>query len=141
MNTIPPTSFTETTPLPSKTPPGCVLLVDDESTIRSAGSSVLQYLGYSVETAENGRQGLEMIEARAGQYQLILLDLAMPVLDGSTALKIIRAKYPSLPVLLMSGYLSDKLDVLVQLGGPTAVIQKPFSLLALQEGVAGLLGR
>ncbi len=118
---------------------GRILIVDDESTIRSAGSSVLQHLGYSVDTAENGRRGLDLIEANAGAYNAVLLDLAMPVLDGTEALKVIREKYPTLPVLLMSGYLSERLDHLVELGGPTAVIQKPFSLADLRDGLASLL--
>ncbi len=130
-------------PLPETTAPAPanVLLIDDEMTIRSAGSSVLQHLGYTVETAENGKQGLEMIDAKEGSYRLVLLDLAMPVMDGTTALKILRAKYPALPVLLMSGYVSDKLDALIQFGGPTAVIQKPFSLTALQKSVEEMLGK
>jgi len=139
MNTNPPTSTPAGSPRPSPAQGGCVLLVDDEITIRSAGASVLQHLGYTVETAENGKQGLDMIEARNGDYQLILLDLAMPVLSGADALKVIRTKYPAMPVLLMSGFLSERVDSLVQLGGPTAVIQKPFSLLALKDGVADLL--
>jgi len=118
---------------------GKILIVDDEITIRSAGSSVLQHLGYTVDTAENGRRGLDLIEANAGAYNAVLLDLAMPVLDGSETLKIIREKYPALPVLLMSGYLSERLDHLVELGGPTAVIQKPFSLGDLRDGLAALL--
>ncbi|MDB6140074.1 MAG: cusR 1 [Verrucomicrobiaceae bacterium] len=124
----------------SAVPSSCrVLIVDDESTIRSAGSSVLEHLGYTVDTAENGRHGLEMIEAQAGAYNAVLLDLAMPVLDGTTALTIIRQKYPTLPVLLMSGYLSDRVDHLLLLGGPTAVIQKPFSLTDLRDKLAALL--
>lgn len=115
-----------------------VLIVDDEVTIRSAGATVLQHLGYSVETAEDGKKGLEMIETEPA-YSAILLDLAMPVLDGGAALRIIRKTHPELPVLLMSGYLSDKLDDLLQLGGPTAVIQKPFSLTDLHEKLAALL--
>lgn len=120
-------------------PPNRVLIVDDESTIRSAGSSVLMHLGYEVDTAENGRRGLELIEAQAGGYNAVLLDLAMPVMDGTAALKVIREKYPTLPVLLMSGYLSTKLDPLVDMGGPTSIIQKPFSLTDLQDKLAALL--
>ncbi len=120
-------------------PPNRVLIVDDEATIRSAGSSVLMHLGYEVDTAENGRLGLELIEAKAGGYNAVLLDLAMPVMDGTAALKVIREKHPALPVLLMSGYLSNKLDHLVEMGGPTAVIQKPFSLADLRDKLAALL--
>ena len=116
-----------------------VLIVDDEATIRCAGSSVLMHRGYEVDDAENGREGLDMIEKHAGAYNAVLLDVAMPVLDGAGALKVIREKYPTLPVLLMSGYLSDKLDHLVELGGPTAVIQKPFSLADLKDRMAKLL--
>ncbi len=126
-------------PLSNSPASGRILIVDDESTIRSAGSSVLQHLGYTVDTAENGQRCLEMIEAQAGAYDAVLLDLAMPVLDGTTALKLIREKHPTLPVLLMSGFLSEKVDHLVQLGGPTAVIQKPFSLTDLRDGLAKLL--
>ena len=127
------------TPLSTSPASGRILIVDDESTIRSAGSSVLQHLGYTVDTAENGQRCLEMIEEQAGAYNAVLLDLAMPVLDGTSTLKIIREKYPKLPVLLMSGYLSERLDHLLQKGSPTAVIQKPFSLTDLSEGLAKLL--
>ena len=118
-----------------------VLIVDDEATIRFAGSSVLLHLGYDVDAAENGREGLDLIDKCQGGYSAVLLDVAMPVLDGTAALKVIRQNYPTLPVLLMSGYLLDKLDHLVELGGPTAVIQKPFSLADLRDGLSKLLNR
>ncbi|MDB6117043.1 MAG: hybrid sensor histidine kinase/response regulator [Verrucomicrobiaceae bacterium] len=127
------------TPLSTSAASGRILIVDDESTIRSAGASVLQHLGYTVDTAENGKRCLEMIEEKAGAYDAVLLDLAMPVLDGTATLKVIREKHPALPVLLMSGYLSERLDHLLQEGSPTAVIQKPFSLTDLSEGLAKLL--
>ena len=57
-----------------------ILVIDDERSIRSTLKDILEFEGYAVETAENGKQGLE--KAIAGSYDLIYSDIKMPEMDG-----------------------------------------------------------
>ena len=82
-----------------------VLVVDDDPSMRESLSSLLGVEGYSVLEADNGQKALEALEKAAHFPCLILLDLAMPVMDGRGFLKL-RAKDPMLrqiPVVVVSG--------------------------------------
>jgi len=119
---------------------GRALLVDDEETIRSVGETVLRHLGFEVDTAEDGSHAVEKLDADGNCYSVLLLDLTMPKLDGQAVLKNARARFPSLPVLLMSGYSDQQACQLVEQGGPVAFIQKPFTLSSLVAKLQPLLG-
>jgi CheY-like chemotaxis protein len=102
-----------------------VLVVDDDLFIRRSLSKLLNAAGYSVLEAENGQHALEVLEQTSHAPGMILLDLAMPVLDGFGFLKI-RAKDPALrriPVAVVSGdpSLGESLD------GIDAYLEKPVS--------------
>ncbi len=97
---------------------GRALLVDDDLSIRIAGGAVLRHLGFEVETAEDGVQGVEKATAPGADYRFVLLDLTMPKLNGHEAFAAIRKKLPTLPVLLMSGYSDQQATRLFELGGP-----------------------
>lgn len=113
---------------------GRVLLADDELAIRLAGSATLRYLGFEVDTAEDGQQAIAQATDPRIDYAVILLDLTMPKIDGHKAFQAIRSERPAVPVLLMSGYPEHKVQQALQ-NGPTAFVQKPFSL----ESLAGKL--
>ncbi|MBB5036980.1 ATP-binding response regulator [Prosthecobacter dejongeii] len=119
---------------------GHALIVDDEATIRMAGQAVLEYLGFQVEVAEDGMRGLEKILRQAVSYQVVLLDLTMPNLDGREVYKIVRERMPHLPIIIMSGYSSHQATDLMNDGGPTSFIQKPFTVEAIKEKLMALLG-
>ena len=119
---------------------GRVLLVDDELAIRLAGSAVFRHLGFTVETAEDGEEGVAKATATGAGYRVILLDLTMPRLDGPAAFRAIRAHLPAQPVLLMSGYSDERAARLFALGGPVAFIQKPFSIEEIAACLQPLLG-
>jgi CheY-like chemotaxis protein len=115
---------------------GLVLVVDDEVTIRSMLQHVLEELGYTVLTAEDGRQALELFDRVGGEVQLILLDLIMPVLDGPETAAALQAKQPDVPILAMSGIADD--DALrrfrnVRIAG---FVPKPFAPDQLAQAVA-----
>ncbi len=78
-----------------------ILTIDDESLIRDTFRFFLEDSGYRVLDAENGRRGLEIINEE--QPDLVLLDLRMPDIDGITVLREVNAKYPLLPVIVVSG--------------------------------------
>lgn len=119
---------------------GYALIVDDEATIRAAGQAVLNHLGFQVELAEDGMRGLEKILRQTVNYKVMLLDLTMPNLDGREVYKLVRDRMPDLPIIIMSGYSSHQATDLMADGGPTAFIQKPFSVNAIKEKLMVLLG-
>ena len=118
---------------------GRALLVDDELSTRLAGGAVLRHLGFEVETAEDGAQGVEKAIEPDGDYRVVLLDLTMPKLDGHAAFRAIRTKLPEMPVLLMSGSYDEQATRLFELGDPVGFIQKPFSVGDLSVKLQPLL--
>ncbi|WP_078815609.1 ATP-binding response regulator [Prosthecobacter debontii] len=119
---------------------GHALIVDDEAAIRAAAHAVLCHLGFQVELAEDGMRGLEKILRQAVNYRVVLLDLTMPNLDGREVYKLVRERMPRLPIIMMSGYSSHQALDLLEEGVPTAFIQKPFTVEAIREKLAALLG-
>ena len=116
-------------------PPGRgerVLFVDDEPMIRELARAVLTQLGYAPTLAADGAEGVARFEAAGGRYDLVILDLTMPVLSGREALGRIRELDPGVPVILASGYSADRADLL---GEATLFLDKPFSPADLAEAV------
>lgn len=128
------------TPATSWLGSGYALIVDDETTIRNAAQAVLTHLGFEVQVAADGMRGLEKILRQEINYRVILLDLTMPHLDGHEVYKLVRESMPQLPIIVMSGYSSQKAVELMKDGGPTTFIQKPFSVNAIKEKLMALLG-
>ena len=80
-----------------------VLVVDDSADLRELISMVIELGGWQVvATAEEGREAVE--QARVSQPDLVLLDIAMPVMDGMQALPLIREACPGAVVVMLSGY-------------------------------------
>ncbi|MGC3991412.1 MAG: response regulator [Chthoniobacteraceae bacterium] len=118
---------------------GRILLADDELPLRVAGKSALQHFGFEVELAVNGRQTVDLVQADPTAYRALVLDLTMPVLDGGTAFQAIRASYPELPILLVSGYAEDRVRPLLEPGSPTLFLHKPFTISTLAIKIRQLL--
>ncbi len=106
-----------------------ILLVDDEPRIRDFIARALGAAGYTVDTAGNGRDGLRM--ALAGDYDLVILDLIMPDIDGRHILTQLLADRHEQPVLVLSclADVTTKVDCL-ELGAQD-YLTKPFSLAEL----------
>ena len=100
-----------------------VLVVDDDRSMRESLAGLLDLGGYSVLEAENGQKAVDVLENAAHFPCLILLDLAMPIMDGHGFLKL-RAEHPMLrqiPVVVVSGNLRGG----EPLNGINAYLQKP----------------
>src|SRR6185436_7321019 len=82
---------------------GLVLVVDDDETVRTITSRMLQSFGFSVATACDGREGVDKFIA-AKDVRAVLLDLTMPKLDGEQTFQEMRRIKPGVRVLLMSGF-------------------------------------
>ncbi len=114
---------------------GRVLLIDDEEPVREVGRQMLQYLGYEVLTAADGREGLHLFEQQAPRPLCVILDLTMPVLGGEETFRELRRLQPDIPVIVMSGYHTR--EVAPRFAGQSAVgfLQKPYTLRDLGEAL------
>jgi CheY-like chemotaxis protein len=115
---------------------GLVLVIDDEVGIRSLIQAALEDLGYTVLTAENGAQGLDLFDRSSDEISMVLLDVIMPAMDGPETATEIQSRNPEVPILVMSG-LGDH-DALqrfskVRIAG---FVPKPFAPDQLAQAVA-----
>ena len=118
---------------------GPILVVDDEWDICELVQLTLEGLGFEVLFGHNGEEGLQMVRSRGNEIRLILLDFAMPGLSGVDVLESIKEEFPNVPVIIMSGYVTDKSEVAVL--GATDVLKKPFLLRDVEERVNSVLER
>ena len=116
---------------------GQILVVDDESIIRRLVTRVLERSGYSVEAAAGGHAALDLLEADADRYCVMLLDLTMPELSGHDVLRMVMDRWPELPVVVMSGYVDDDEVGRLLVRGGIRFLPKPFGAADLREIVAG----
>ena len=109
---------------------GTVLLVEDEPAVREITRRVLDRGGYRVLTAASGHDALALA-SEAGQIDVLLTDVIMPNMVGQELADRIRAQWPGIRVLFMSGYPKDILSDQGVLEPGLSLIQKPFSAAAL----------
>jgi signal transduction histidine kinase/ActR/RegA family two-component response regulator len=105
---------------------GTVLVVDDEETVRRVCSTMLERYGFSVASAANGREALQLLEHTAEKPVVIILDLTMPLMDGIQTLSELRKRKYEIPVILSSGF--TEYDATRKFGGTgfQGFIQKPY---------------
>jgi len=116
-----------------------LLIIEDEFTLQKALSKGFRKLGYTVDAAEDGEEALEFYFSN--QYNLVILDLNLPKLDGLEVLKEIRNENKEMPVLILSARteVSDKITGLDM--GANDYLAKPFHFDELEARVRALLRR
>jgi PAS domain S-box-containing protein len=102
-----------------------ILIIDDEKIIRDGAERILTKEKWKVTTAENGAQGLELIEK--GEFQILLLDLMMPGISGMEVLKKVQEIHPDLLVIVITGYATVENAVEAMKSGAYDFIPKPFT--------------
>jgi two-component system cell cycle sensor histidine kinase/response regulator CckA len=112
---------------------GRVLIVDDEESIRATVAQMIQKLGLTLELAEDGRQAVELYRANSDSYDLILMDLTMPHMNGEQAYAEMRKINPNTPVILMSGFSKDRTSSRFIGKGLAGFLEKPFTFPTLAE--------
>ncbi|GAC1337764.1 MAG: response regulator [Bradyrhizobium sp.] len=121
-----------------------IMIVDDDSAVRSAIRLVLEPAGHTVFAAGDGRKGLSILEAE--DFDLVLLDIFMPGMDGLETMRLIHQRRPLIPIIVISGRPiasdvasgPDFLAMATRLGA-AASLQKPFKPAALLATIAGCL--
>lgn len=118
-----------------------ILLVEDEPTVRAAMESSLQYIGYRVLTAANGREALDLYDARQEGIALVLSDMVMPDMGGAELFFALQKRNPGVRVILMSGYHDEDNHTELLQQGLAGYFQKPLLIEALsrviREGIGG----
>ena len=102
-----------------------VLVVDDEVRIQRACQRLLTEEGCDVEVAQNGIQGLKMIEEK--HFDIILLDLMMPGMSGLDVLKDVKSRHPDTVVIIITGYATLEHSIETMKKGAFDFLSKPFS--------------
>jgi two-component system cell cycle sensor histidine kinase/response regulator CckA len=117
-----------------------ILVIDDEDAVRNVIGLSLSHLGYHVDTAPSGLEGIDKFKSEIEGYHLVILDLLMPGLSGEETFSRLRSIDHVLPVLIVSGFSSEHVVQRVLSEGAKDFIQKPFSIEVLSEKVRGCLG-
>ncbi len=116
-----------------------ILFIDDEAVVAGLMKTRLESRGFLAEIALDGANGIE--KAKAWQPDLILLDVAMPGMDGYAACRRLKAlpETASIPVVLFTAVQSEQLQSLSEKAGAVKVIQKPF-IDQVFKAIAEILG-
>jgi len=134
-------------PLPAVAPagegrldrPATVLVVDDEAAVREITRDILIEYGYTVLEAADGREALQLCEARADSIDLLITDVVMPGMNGVELGRRLTRRHPDMKVVRMSGYMDPEgiRQDAMEAGGD--FLQKPFAAEALLAKVRELL--
>jgi two-component system, cell cycle sensor histidine kinase and response regulator CckA len=107
-----------------------ILVVDDEEIVIRTATTALESRGFSVVTASNGSEAIDVLRKRT-EIAFVILDLTMPIMTGEQAIPLIRDARPDLPIILTSGYNEAEISRRFTSSGIADVLQKPYTLDAL----------
>ncbi len=114
---------------------GCVLVVDDDDGVREVYCRILDRLGYAVIPAVNGLDALERFAANPDGVDLVILDLAMPVMDGYECCQALQSINSHVRVLVATGHPPAEPQTGWQGQAVRGVLFKPFTAAALKEAI------
>lgn len=110
-----------------------VLVVDDDDAIRALVTRVLQRHEYAVEQASNGEEAMSKL--RRGKFDVVLLDLMMPIMSGFDVIDCLTIESPRQPVVVMSAASDRDFHRVSKAPLVQSIIRKPFELADLLEAV------
>ncbi|HEY9162094.1 MAG TPA: PAS domain S-box protein [Desulfomonilia bacterium] len=107
---------------------GTILLVDDEESIRTLGRVMLERMGFSVFSAADGREAVDIFRKNRNRIVCVLLDLTMPNMSGEETFRELRIIQPDIPIIISSGY--NEAEVKGRFTGMnlSGFIQKPYHM-------------
>lgn len=115
---------------------GCILIIDDESVVRSIAKMILEKLGYVTLEADNGEKGLEIYREQQEKIDLVLLDMLMPVMDGTECFYALKKINPNVQVVVCSGFTRDADLTSLKKSGLAGLVRKPYNIVELSKVVA-----
>lgn len=130
---------TETKPCSSNTISAGILLVDDETNILFIGRHVLEKYNYTVFSASNGEEAIQIYRKKKDLIQCVILDMTMPIMDGAECLRELKLLDPAVKVILSSGYNRQDAESRIHLDDISGYLKKPYGLKALLAAVRRVL--
>jgi two-component system cell cycle sensor histidine kinase/response regulator CckA len=128
------------TPGPRWRGSGRVLIVDDEETVRQVTTRMLSSLGFEVQLAVDGFDGVQQFESFRDSLRLVLLDLTMPRMNGEAAFREFQRIKSDVPIILMSGFNEQEVVGHFGASGLAGFLQKPFTLSIVEGKLREVLG-
>jgi CheY-like chemotaxis protein len=119
---------------------GTILLVDDETSILTIGSALLNAMGFSTVTAANGLESLEIFRERGCEIDLVLLDLIMPQMGGVDTYHELRKLNPDIPIVFCSGYGVEGVLNTIDNDSNIGAIMKPYNPDQLRSLLQAMVG-
>jgi DNA-binding response OmpR family regulator len=117
-----------------------LLIVEDEPSVRNLVASALRHDGYRLLLAGSAEEALVLSDGHQGPIDLLLTDAMMPGKSGVELASLMAARRPGIPVIIMSGYTEETLDVPGR-KDPIALLQKPFTPRELRRRLREVLDR
>lgn len=118
-----------------------ILLVEDEQKLADALSRGLQHEGYAVDIVSDGKKALTRISLHRSDYDLVILDLMLPSMDGLEICKQVREMNITVPILVLTARAETETKVELLLTGADDYLVKPFSFAELNARIRALLRR
>jgi len=116
---------------------GRVLIVDDEPDVLDVLTDIVATFGYDISTGINGAEALAIV--RMTPPDVVLLDLAMPVMSGREALTHLQADHPKIPVVVVAAQVDADLALHLHALGAFGYIRKPFEVAEIGEAVSAAI--
>jgi CheY-like chemotaxis protein len=120
-------------PLSTKETQQKILVVDDNEMIRDLLERMLIHLGYKVAMAKNGQEAIDMLREDAAQFDIIIVDLIMPKMDGLACFDEIKSLNPDIPVIISSGIDESVNKASLFSKGVSAYLAKPSTIEKVKE--------
>lgn len=114
-----------------------VLIVDDNPNMSSLLSEMLEVFDFESVRASDGQQALKELDK--GQFCMIITDMRMPNMTGLELVEKVKARYPAIPVVLISGYAMGEIDDGSQGVKPDGFLSKPFMMSDIEKLLNSLL--
>lgn len=118
-----------------------ILIAEDEASVRSLVIRALQLDSHQIVEAADGAEALEVLNRDAGEFDLLLSDIKMPVMDGIALALAAARDYPKLSILLMTGYADQRERAHGLEGLVHGLIAKPFTVAEIRFAVAAALAK
>lgn len=118
---------------------GTVLFVDDDAVIRIIGTKFLRELGYSVVSAADGENALQIFSEQPERFVFAIVDIILPSMNGATLSLKMREMNPKIKILIISGHSREKSQVKLEKIGEFIFLEKPFTIHELSDSIQKLL--
>lgn len=116
-----------------------VLLIDDEAVVREIGTEMLESMGISCITAENGEEGIRIYKESSSDIGAVILDIEMPGLSGNQVYDILKQINPEIKILITSGYAQAHLETKYFKRKLDHFMPKPFQMKQLLLKLGNLI--